>query len=76
MNRKQFIRNLSILSLLPILGCNTTQPQTDKEFMGKAEGKSVTTATVEYKIIDKDGNVKKVGTSTMPLDINTNKKEN
>ena len=44
--------------------------------MGNAEGKSGATATVEYKVVDKDGNVKHVGKSTMPIVDKINKKEN
>ena len=76
MNRKQFIRNLSILSLLPILGCDIINQKPNEEFMGNAEGKSGATATVEYKVVDKDGNVKHVGKSTMPIVDKINKKEN
>ena len=62
MKRSEFLRNLSILPLIGILGCSSsTQTKVDEEFMGKAEGKSGATATVHFKVVDKNGNVKEKG---------------
>ena len=60
--RSEFLRNLSILALIGILECSSsTQTKVYEEFMGKAEGKSGATATVHFKVVDKNGNVKEKG---------------
>lgn len=65
MNRKQFLINLSIISLVSILGCNglPTEPNNNEEFMGKAKGKTGMKAKVKFRVIDKDGNVKQEGST-------------
>jgi hypothetical protein len=69
MDRKQFLRNLSILAVLPILGCGVqSTTDTQEQFMGNAKGEGKATATVSYKVIDKDGNVKLEKTETVKLE--------
>lgn len=67
MKRSQFLKGLSVLPFLVILGCNSNsaiQPNQETQYnMASQKGSSGSTATVSYKIVDKDGNIKKVVTN-------------
>ena len=62
MNRYEFLSTLSIVTFFGILGCGV-QPKFNDQIMS-AKGESKATATVTYKVIDADGNVKETGTLT------------
>ena len=64
MKRSQFLKGLSVLPFIAILGCNsykTNQPNLETQTnMASQKGIVGGTAIVSYKIVDKDGNVKTV----------------
>ena len=75
MKRSEFLRNLSILPLIGILGCSSsTQTKVDEEFMSDVKGSSSAKATVHYKVVDKNGNVKEKGVAKGKLVGNSEEK--